>query len=190
MTQLEIWLLAVSLAMDCFTVSVASGIIQRRWNNRTVATMVLAFGLFQGGMTLAGWFFTSHLRGVIEAYDHWVAFLLLSYLGGKMIWDGLKGDEEEAHHFDPTCMKTVLTLAVATSIDALAVGISFACIGMSEWNVVTMPFLIIALVSFLFTWVGYGIGVFFGKRFKFPVEPVGGLVLIVIGCRILCEHIL
>lgn len=189
MTLFEIWLIAIGLAMDCFTVSVASGIVQQRWQGRTALTLAFAFGLFQAFMPLIGWAATHHLHGIIEAYDHWIAFALLAYLGARMIFDGFKSNPEE-HHFCPTNPKVVLTLAVATSIDALAVGISFACIGFSGYQEMMLPILIIGSVSALLSLVGYGIGVCFGKRFRFPVEPLGGLILIGIGVRILYEHLL
>ena len=189
MTNLSIWLLAVSLAMDCFTVSIASGIIQKRWQGKTAINMSLAFGLFQGFMPLIGWAGTTYLHGIIETFDHWIAFILLIYLGGKMILDGLK-KEKEKHHFNPSSPKVILTMAVATSIDALAVGISFACIGLSKWQDITLPVLIIGGVSTAFSLAGYGIGISFGKRFRLPVEPIGGLILIAIGIRILCEHLM
>lgn len=190
MTQAEIWLLAVGLAMDCFTVSVASGIIQRRWSGKTVFPMALAFGFMQGFMPLLGWLGTRYLRGTIEAYDHWVAFTLLAFLGGKMIVEYFKEDKDEPHHFDPTSPKVVLTLSIATSIDALAVGISFACIGLTEWSEMLSPIAIIALVSFLLSLAGYAAGVSCGKHSRLPAEPLGGLILIAIGCRILYEHLI
>ena len=128
MTNLEIWLLAVSLAMDCFSVSITSGIILRRVCWKTFLTIGFFFGLFQALMPLMGWFATNHFHSLIEQYDHWIAFGLLFFLGVRMIKESF-GDEEE-HHFNPTRLLVVLTLAVATSIDALAVGISFACTGM------------------------------------------------------------
>ncbi|MBQ8361380.1 MAG: manganese efflux pump [Bacteroidaceae bacterium] len=188
MSLIEIWLIAIGLAMDCFTVSMASGIIQRQWNGRTVVVMATAFGLFQGAMPIIGWLFTRHLKDIVSSFDHWIAFILLAYLGGKMIFDGLKKGEEE-HHFNPCSLKVVLTLAVATSIDALAIGISFACIGMSTWNSISLPVIIIGFTSLVLSAAGYGLGIYFGKKFHFPVEPVGGLILIAIGCRILCEHL-
>lgn len=187
MSSFEIWLLAVGLAMDCFTVSVASGIIQRCWRGGTAASLSVAFGVFQGGMTLIGWVGTRYLHGMIESVDHWIAFGLLAFLGSRMIYEGLQSDEK-SHHFNPAEPKVVLTLAVATSIDALAVGISFACLGMHSRDMVS-PVLIIALVSTLFSLVGYTLGIACGRRIHLPVEPVGGLILIAIGCRILYEHL-
>lgn len=189
MTQLEIWLLAIGLAMDCFTVSIASGILQKQWHGRTIMIMALAFGLFQAGMPLIGWMFTQYFSGLIESFDHWIAFGLLAYLGGRMILGSLK-KEEECKQYNPTRLRVILTLAIATSIDALAIGISFACIGMLTFRSILNPVIIIGIASFLFSFIGYGIGVFCGKRFRLPVEPIGGAILIAIGCHILIEHIM
>ena len=124
MSTFEIWLLAASLAIDCFTVSVASGIILRRIEWRTFFTMAFFFGFFQALMPPIGWSGANHFSHLIEAYDHWIAFGLLAFLGIRMIREYFKDSEECS--FDPTRLKVILTLAVATSIDALAVGISFA----------------------------------------------------------------
>jgi len=189
MTLLEIWLLAIGLAMDCFTVSIASGIILKQIQWRPMLMMAFFFGVFQAAMPLAGWGCTNVLSGLVESFDHWIAFSLLAFLGGKMIWESFKS-EEECHHFNPVCLKVVLALAVATSIDALAVGISFACLGMSSIHSILSLVLLIGWVSFVFSIFGLLIGVFCGKRFHWPVERWGGMILIVIGCRILYEHLM
>ena len=130
MSTLEIWLLAVSLAIDCFTVSVTSGIILRRIQWRTFLKMAFFFGFFQALMPLIGWFGASRFNHLIESYDHWIAFALLAFLGIRMIREHFKDSEECS--FDPTSLKVILTMAVATSIDALAVGISFAFTGFNS----------------------------------------------------------
>ena len=187
MTTLEIWLLAVSLAMDCFSVSITSGIILRRVCWKTFLTIGFFFGLFQALMPLMGWFATNHFHSLIEQYDHWIAFGLLFFLGVRMIKESF-GDEEE-HHFNPTRLLVVLTLAVATSIDALAVGISFACTGMKTWDSIAFPILIIGIVSFVFSIIGCLIGVYFGKRVNLRAELWAGIILIGIGVKILIEHL-
>ena len=174
MSTLEIWLLAVSLAIDCFTVSVASGIILRRIHWKTFLTMAFFFGFFQALMPLLGWFGASRFSHLIEAYDHWIAFGLLAFLGIRMIREYFKDSEE----------------CVATSIDALAVGISFAFTGYNNFERLLSPLLIIGLASFLISLTGSLIGIFFGKRFNLRMELFGGLVLIGIGVKILCEHLL
>lgn len=188
MSTLEIWLLAVSLAIDCFTVSVASGIILRRIHWKTFLTMAFFFGFFQALMPLLGWFGSSRFSHLIEAYDHWIAFGLLAFLGIRMIREYFKDSEECS--FDPTRLKVIITLAVATSIDALAVGISFAFTGYNNFERLLSPLLIIGLASFLISLTGSLIGIFFGKRFNLRMELFGGLVLIGIGVKILCEHLL
>ena len=187
MSTLEIWLLAVSLAMDCFSVSITSGIILRRICWRTFLTIAFFFGLFQAMMPLMGWFATNHFHSLIENYDHWIAFGLLFFLGARMIKESF-GDEEE-HHFNPTRLLVILTLAVATSIDALAVGISFACTGMTTWESISFPILIIGIVSSAFSILGCLIGVYFGKRVNLRAELWAGIILIGIGVKILIEHL-
>ena len=188
MTILELWLLAVALAMDCFAVSITSGFITRRVRWRVILLMALLFGFFQAFMPFIGWIGTKYFSAYIESVDHWIAFGLLLFIGGKMFIDGFKDDDEA--HFDPTSLRVLLGLAVATSIDALAVGISFTCIGYTSFASMLLPLAIIGLVSFLFAVVGNLIGVFLGRRFRFPIEQTGGLILIAIGVKILLEHIL
>lgn len=190
MNSLDIWLLAVALAMDCFTVSIVSGVIVRRWLWGLVIRMAFLFGLFQALMPLLGWMATNHFSEQLEAVDHWIAFGLLAFIGGKMIRESL-GDEEE-RHFNPQSLNTQLLLAVATSIDALAVGISFACTGYRVLAQLAAPLLIIGVVSFLFSVVGHLLGVRFGRSFARRLKPelLGGIILIVIGLKILVTHLM
>lgn len=187
MTTLEIWLLGVALAMDCFSVSLASGAILRKFIWKTMLTMAFFFGLFQGLMPCIGWVLTSNFQQELEAYDHWIAFALLLYLGVNMIRESLSDEEEKA--FDPNKLKVILTLAIATSIDALAVGISFACTGHERWTQLLYPVAVIGFTSFLFSAAGNTIGVLFGKKYDFKAEMVGGIVLICIGLKILLTHL-
>lgn len=188
MSILEIWLLAVSLAIDCFTVSITSGIILHRIRWGIFLKMAFLFGLFQAAMPFLGWLGASRFNHLIETYDHWIAFALLAFLGIRMIREHFKDDEERS--FDPTRMKVILTLAVATSIDALAVGISFAFTGFRTLSSLLYPLTAIGIASFVISLAGSLIGVFFGKRFNLRVEIFGGLVLIGIGVKILFEHLL
>lgn len=187
MSNIEIWLLAVSLAMDCFSISVASSIIVRRFDWRLFFKMAFFFGLFQAVMPIIGWLGASYFSGLIEAYDHWIAFALLAFLGIRMIRAQFK--EEETASFNPTSLKVTLALAVATSIDALAIGISFAFAGFKQLESLWMPLTSIGIASFVLSLAGSLIGVFFGKRFHLRVEIFGGLVLIGIGIKILVEHL-
>jgi putative Mn2+ efflux pump MntP len=189
MTELEIWLLAVALAMDCFAVSIASGIILKRFDRHTVLTTAFLFGLFQGLMPLIGWWAAGTFSQYIKEFDHWIAMGILSFLGGRMIVESFK--EEEERDFNPTSPKVMVTMAIATSIDALAIGISFACLGLGGTSIV-YPICVIGFVSFVFSLAGFTFGIRFGKSFaeKLRAELIGGIILIIIGVKILAEHLL
>ncbi len=197
MSILELWLLAVALAMDCFTVSIVFGVLLRKIEWRTILVVAFLFGLFQAMMPLAGWLATNSFSSLIEDYDHWIAFGLLAFLGGRMIKESFSDDEEEgeaeaeAKHINPRKLKTQLVFAVATSIDALAVGISFTCLGFNTISSLSLPLLIIGFVSLAFSIVGNLLGIRFGKGVEKRLKPelLGGIVLIIIGIRVLCEHL-
>ena len=188
MTILDLILLSVALAMDCFTVSITSGLIQRRLVLKTMLGTALMFGLFQALMPMIGWIGMSFFSDALVRWDHWIAFGLLAFLGGRMILSGLKSDDEEKT-FDPARFSTTVTMAVATSIDALAVGLSFGCSGYDTLASILLPVIIIGIGSFLFSVAGFMIGAFAGKRISFPVEIIGGIILIGIGIKILIEHL-
>ena len=188
MSIIDLILLSVALAMDCFTVSITSGLIQRRLVVKTMLVTALMFGLFQGLMPLIGWVGMSFFSSSLERWDHWIAFGLLAFLGGRMILSGLKPDDEE-HSFDPTRFSTTITMAIATSIDALAVGLSFGCSGYTTLASIILPIFIIAIGSFLFSVAGFVIGAYAGRKINFPVEIIGGLILVGIGIKILIEHL-
>ena len=189
MNYLDIWLLAVALAMDCFTVSIVSGVIVRRWMWGMVLRMAFFFGLFQALMPLIGWLATSRFSEHLEAIDHWIAFALLAFIGGKMIKESF--EEEQEPSFNPRHLRTQLLLAIATSIDALAIGISFACTGYHQLVQLTVPLWIIGIVSFLFSIFGYVLGVRFGRSIARRLRPelLGGIILVVIGMKILLSHL-
>lgn len=189
MSLFDIFLLAMALAMDCFTVSIVSGVIMRRYVLSVTLRMALLFGLFQALMPFVGWLATSRFSGYIESVDHWIAFALLAVLGGKMIKDSF-GDEEDAN-FNPTKLGSQLLFSVATSIDALAVGISFACLGYKSVSQLTVPLIIIGVCSFVMSVVGNALGIMCGKAVVKRLKPelVGGTILLLIGFRILYEHI-
>ena len=184
-------MLAVALAMDCFTVSIVSGVIVRRWLWAVILRMAFLFGLFQALMPLAGWLATNHFSTQLEFIDHWIAFGLLAFIGGKMIRESFAPEEEE-RQFDPKSLQTQLLLAVATSIDALAIGISFACMGYRDVTQIAHPLLVIGLVSFLFSLFGYQLGVRFGRTIARRLKPelLGGIILLVIGIKILFAHLM
>ena len=189
MSIIELILLSAALAMDCFTVSIASGLIQKRIVIRTMLVTALMFGLFQGLMPMLGWLGMSFFADAIQKFDHWVAFGLLAFLGVRMVLDGLKSDDDDSSSFDPSRFSTTLTMAIATSIDALAVGLSLGCAGYTTFQSILLPIGVIAAGSFLFSVAGFYIGAYAGKRFNFPVEIVGGIILIGIGLKILIEHL-
>lgn len=189
MNSLDIWLLAVALAMDCFTVSIVSGVIVRRFMLGLVLRLAVFFGAFQALMPLIGWLTTNHFSEALESIDHWIAFGLLTFIGGKMIKEAF--EEESEHTFNPQRLVTQLLLAIATSIDALAVGISFACIGYHSLNSLLWPLIVIGVVSFTFSVLGYMLGVRFGRRIERRLKPelLGGVILLVIGVKILLSHL-
>ena len=185
MCVLEIFLIAVSLALDAFAVSVSSGIAIPGFGWRQAARMGLWFGFFQFMMPLLGWFLGSSVSGYIEAVDHWVAFGLLALIGGRMAWGALRGgDGEEEAPADLTAKRLCL-LAVATSIDALAVGVSMAFMAVP----VLASAVVIGVVAFVLSVVGGLAGRRLGSLFQKRAELVGGLVLIAIGVKILIEHL-
>lgn len=190
MTGLEIWLLAIGLAMDCFAVSIASGIILKRVRMRPMLIMALAFGFFQALMPLLGWIGASFFSHLIENIDHWIAFAILAFLGGRMVLESFK-DEDCRHEFDPTSLKVVSALAVATSIDALAVGVSFTFLGVRSFSSILPSIGIIGFVSFALSFVGLMFGIRFGCGIarKLRAELWGGVILIIIGTKILIEHL-
>lgn len=187
MTTLEIWLTALALAMDSFTVAIAAGLILKRIKLRYFLTIAFFFGLFQALMPLLGWAGSLHFYQYIEHFDHWIAFAILIFLGIKMIRDGIRSNDE--HHFDPTRLLTVFILSIGVSIDALAVGISFTCIGMESISNIAFPLIAIGITSSAMALGGCFLGSLIGNKLKFPAEPLGGIVLIILGIRILCEHL-
>jgi len=177
-------LIGIALAMDCFAVSLAIGTTTKTDLLKTAFIIACCFGAFQAGMTLAGWAAGTGLVGLIAGFDHWVAFLLLAIIGAKMIHEGLE-DESEDEPIPVLRFVPVMILSLATSIDALAVGVSFAVLNES----VLVPALIIGLVAFIFSCVGVLSGMrlktVLGKR----IEIIGGLILILIGLNILVSHL-
>jgi len=190
MTGLEIWLLAIGLAMDCFAVSIASGIILKRTQWRPMLVMALAFGLFQALMPFIGWMFAKTFSHLIESVDHWIAFAILAFLGGRMILESFK-DEDCRQTFNPASPKVVFTMAIATSIDALAIGISFALLGINNYTEILSPILIIGFVSFVMSLIGlyFGIKCGCGCARKLKAELWRGIILVAIGLKILIEHL-
>lgn len=184
MSIFDVIIIAVALAMDCFTVSVATGVATVKPRFRTVLVMALFFGGFQGLMPVLGWLTGGSVSHLIEAFDHWVAFALLALIGGGMIREALSGDDGKP--LDVTRLRTLFELAIATSVDALVVGVDLGIMR----DALLIPALIIAAVSFVLTIVGFYLGVYFKRVCKFNFGLVGGIVLIGIGLKILLEHLL
>ena len=178
--------IAVALAMDAFAVALATGLALSVMNGRHMFRLGFHFGLFQALMPVVGWFAGMTIQGWIAAYDHWIAFALLAFVGGKMIYEAFFDHDQEILERDPTRGWSLVMLSVATSIDALAVGLSLAILSVSVW----VPSLVIGLVAGVLTVVGMLLGRrvngIWGKR----VEVLGGLTLCGIGVKILVEHIL
>lgn len=186
MGQLTILAIAVGLAMDAFSVAVATSVTLARLTPRHIFRFAFHFGLFQAGMPLLGWLAGRTVTQWVSAWDHWLAFGLLSLVGGKAIYDGI-GDSPspEVHPSDPTRGMSLIVLSVATSIDAFAVGLSLAWLGKSIWSTVA----VIGLVTAAMTTAGMYLGRLLGARFGRRMSIVGGLVLVGIGLKILVEHL-
>lgn len=185
MDFLSILFIAIGLAMDCLAVSVAQGLtvdIHDPSNRPKPALMALLFGLFQGGMPLIGYYAGCVFSNFFKLYAPWIALALLTFIGGKMIWESLHEKDEQPAGWQ---LKRLLLLAVATSIDALATGVIFIPVPECLWFGVS----VIGLVSFLFSLGGYLFGVFVGKRFHINVELIGGIILIAIGIKICIEGV-
>ena len=179
--------IAVGLAMDAFSVAVASGVRLGRVSRRQVFRVAFHFGLFQAFMPVLGWAAGQSVGPYIRAWDHWLAFALLSGVGVKAVLDALwRSGEEEARRPDPTRGWRLVALSVATSIDALAVGLSFAFLEVRIWY----PCVVIGLVTAALTAIGMIFGARLGVRFGRGTEVLGGLVLMAIGLKIVLEHTL
>jgi len=178
--------IAVALAMDAFAVAIATGVILKDVSFRQTFRLSWHFGLFQAMMPVIGWGAGLSVRAYIEQYDHWVAFGLLTFVAVNMIREAFGRDEGEKEPKDPTKGMTLVVLSVATSIDALAVGLSISILNVSIWT----PALIIGIVAGTFTIIGLQIGkrIVAATRLKRYAETVGGVVLIIIGVKILHEH--
>ena len=188
MTGIEIWALALGLSMDCFAVSITSGIIWGRVRWKPMLLMAFFFGLFQALNPFFGWLGTRYFRYLIESVDHWIAFAILGFLGIRMIMESFKDEEEK--HFNPASLKVILAMAVATSIDALATGIILpSVVGASTLLLMLTAVGLIGLTTFIISFAGVYIGKKFGDLFSSKAELLGGLVLIIIGCKILIEHL-
>ncbi len=183
MSIFELLILAAGLAMDAFAVSVCKGLSARKYNKKQSVIAGLYFGGFQAGMPVIGWLLGKQFEGLIKSVDHWIAFVLLALIGANMIRESFKNEEENLNaSFSP---KAMLPLAVATSIDALAVGVTFAFL---DVQIVTASS-VVGAVTFVFSAAGVKIGDVFGAKYKSKAELAGGIILICIGLKILIEHL-
>ena len=180
---IELFLMGVGLSMDAFAVSVCKGLAMPKCTFKKAAIVGLWFGGFQALMPAIGYILGAQFQEAIASIDHWIAFVLLALIGGNMIHEALDNDEEEA---DASLdVKTMFLLAVATSIDALAIGITFALLKVSIIPAVCF----IGIVTFIISFAGVKIGNVFGARYKNKAEIVGGVILILLGLKILLEHL-
>lgn len=184
MSFFELFLLAVGLSMDAFAVSICEGLSMKKLNLKRAGILALFFGGFQAGMPLIGYLLGKNFQQYITSIDHWIAFLLLLIIGGSMIKESFDKDEEKKEN-KKFCLKYVSVLAIATSIDALAVGITFAFLQVRIVPAVCL----IGIITFLLSFIGVKIGNVFGSKYKSKAELLGGIILIIIGIKILVEHL-
>jgi manganese efflux pump family protein len=180
----EILAVAIALAMDAFAVAIASGAALKVVTNRQTFRLAWHFGLFQAAMPILGWFGGYYVREYFLRFGHWISFVLLLYIGGHMLWEGLRKDEDNACQ-DPTAGSRLIMLSVATSIDALAVGLSLSVLSVS----IVTPVLVIGATTFALSVAGVYIGDVFGHLFEEKLEFIGGLILVGIGAKILWQHL-
>lgn len=183
-----LFLMGVGLSMDAFAVSVCKGLAMRKVNKKQAFVIGLFFGGFQALMPLLGWSLGIQFEQYITSIDHWIAFILLGFIGGKMIVEAVKPDDEsvEVKEMDPPLnIKEMFVLAIATSIDALAVGITFAFL---DYPIVE-SIIIIGITTFVISIIGVYIGNFFGSLYKKKAELAGGIILVLLGVKILLEHL-
>ena len=185
MNWLELLGISVGLAMDAFAVAIAAGLTIAPVTPRHTFRLAFHFGLFQFMMPVLGWSAGTLVASRIAGWDHWLAFVLLSYVGGKMLWEAFGARRSSGPKSDPTRGLTLVTLSVATSIDALAVGLSMAFLRVSIW----IPSVVIGIITALITAVGIGFGARLGPRCGRWAEVAGGCVLIAIGVRIVFSHV-
>lgn len=184
MSLAELFIIAVGLSMDAFAVSICKGLAMKQMNWKKAIITGLYFGGFQAGMPLAGYLLGISFKDAITSIDHWIAFILLSIIGINMIREALSKEEEECPP-DDMSVRTMTMLAVATSIDALAVGVTFAFLDVQIVPAISF----IGIITFSLSALGVKIGHIFGAKFKSKAEFAGGLILIGMGIKILIEHL-
>ena len=181
--DITILLIALGLAMDSFSVAIANGLATKTFKIAKALKIAAFFGFFQAIMLIIGWYAGVHILDLISDYDHWVAFFLLTFIGYRMIYESIR--KESTRLISSLSIKVLLILSIATSIDALAVGLSLSLLNVSAIN----PAIITGVVTFSLSFFGVYIGGRFGSILKNRVESLGGLILIAIGLKILLEHL-
>ena len=184
MSTYELFIIAVGLSMDALAVAICKGLSMAKMSWKKGIIVGLWFGGFQALMPLIGYLLGAQFESKITAFDHWIAFILLGLIGGNMIREGVSGDEEKTD--DSVSIKSMLPLAIATSIDALAVGVTFAFLRVTIAYAVSF----IGVITFLLSTVGVKVGNVFGARYKSKAEIAGGVILILMGLKILIEHLM
>ena len=186
MTFFELFLIGIGLSMDAFAVSICKGLSMQKIDKKYTLCIGLFFGGFQALMPLTGYLLGSRFSGYIERFDHWIAFVLLALIGFNMIKESREEEEEEEKPYAGINFKELLILAVATSIDALAVGITFAFLPGTH---IVPAVALIGSITFVFSAAGIRLGNVFGLRYKSKAEFAGGVILILLGTKILLEHL-
>ena len=182
---IEILFIGVSLGADAFAVSVCKGLSLKKFDTKKGLIIALYFGIFQGLMPVMGYLLGTTFKDLITSIDHWIAFGLLAFIGVQMIMEAIKGDDEEEDQSSELRIKELIALAIATSIDALAVGITFAFLQVS----IIPSICLIGIITFVLSIIGVIIGNKFGTKYKSKAELAGGIVLVLIGLKILLEHL-
>ncbi len=185
MSLAELFIIAVGLSMDAFAVSVCKGLAMSKCTVKKACIVGLYFGVFQAGMPLAGYFLGVQFKDVITSVDHWIAFVLLGIIGANMVRESVGGCDECETESASLDVKTMIGLAVATSIDALAVGVTFAFLSVDIVPAVSF----IGIVTFIISVAGVKIGNVFGNKYKSKAELAGGIILILMGIKILLDHL-
>lgn len=180
---LEISLLGVGLAMDAFAVSICKGLSMKKMNWKNAIIIALYFGIFQALMPMIGYFFGTTFESFVTTFDHWIAFILLALIGGNMIKESFDNEDEKKN--DKVDFKTMIVLALATSIDALALGITFAFFDVN----LLLAVAIIGIITFIISIFGVKIGNKFGDKYQNKAELIGGIILVILGIKILLEHL-
>lgn len=181
----DLFLIGVGLSMDAFAASACKGLQQKRINGNIAFITAFFFGLFQALMHLIGWLLGSSFTQLIQPFDHWVAFGLLAAVGCKMLWDAFHPDTDDEADNAQFSFRELIMLSIATSIDALVIGVSFAMTGINIW----IAIVVIGVTTFVLSLIGFVIGNKFGSKYEKAATILGGCALIILGIKIVLEHL-